>query len=280
MDPLQPIKENPLALQFSGFLKTPPLWLDTTDFNFPQFLLQEIKPPENIPDINIPPKLVLGKRIERFFRYYLEHYSEEEVLAENVQIISKKITLGELDFILENKQTKEISHIEVVYKFYLYDPEFENEVERWIGPNRKDSLSKKISRLQTQQFPLLYRNETQPLLKDLKITPEEVHQKVLFKANLFVPYPLLDKNLPLINNNCIRGFWIRSSEFTESSFGDFSFFSPKKPDWPVLPQHAQSWFSFSEIKEQLKIFLEKERSPLLWMKKSDNEYYRFFVVWW
>ena len=37
-----------------------------------------------------------------------------------------------------------ILHLELVYKFYLYDKNLgEKEIERWIGPNRSDSLLEK-----------------------------------------------------------------------------------------------------------------------------------------
>ena len=266
--------------QFSGFINTPPLWRDTTHFSIPQFLLKKGISPENIPQQEFPGQMVLGKRIERFFRIYLDHFTNEEVIAENVQIIANKVTLGEFDFILKNTSSGKLSHVEVVYKFYLYDPSFEEESHRWIGPNRKDSLSRKISRLRNRQLPLLYRKEAEPFLEELDITAEEVEQKVLFRANLFLPFSMLPKEIPLINDECIQGFWLRSSEFTEDIFGDFGFFSPGKPDWPVFPENGQEWYSFSEIKEQVQRFHSQQRSPLLWMKKNEHEYQRFFVVWW
>ena len=169
-----PAKNPHFSQQFSGFLKTPPLWLNNKIFKFPQLLLKEIELPENFPLPQIPSNLVLGKRIERFFEIYIRCFSEEEVLAENIQIFSGKTTLGELDFILKNKKTQRISHIEVVYKFYIYYPSFENEMERWIGPNRRDSLIKKIARLESRQFPLLFQKETQPLLQELGVNPKNI----------------------------------------------------------------------------------------------------------
>lgn len=266
--------------QFSGFLKTQPLWLNTETFKFPQLLLKEKELPETFQLPDIASNLVLGKRVERFFGIYLQYFSEEEVLAENVQIFSNKITLGELDFILKNKNSGKVSHIEVVYKFYIYDPSFENEMERWIGPNRRDSLIKKVARLESRQFPLLFKKETQALLQELDINPKNVDQKVLFKANVFVPYEMLHDHFPGINNNCVQGFWIKASEFTAATFGKYQFFSPTKPDWPILPENNNTWFSFSEINKKVDNFLKRERSPLIWMKKNDREYMRFFLVWW
>lgn len=270
-----------VSSQFTGFLRTPPLWLDTSYFEFPQMMLEELSaPPEIHRELEIPSTLVMGKRVECFFHYYMEHFSREEVTAHNVQIREGKITIGELDFLLRNRQENTVAHIEVVYKFYIYDPAFDQEVHRWIGPNRKDSLVKKLSRLRDRQFPLLYRPETRHLLDRLGIDPEDVTQKVCFKANLFVPFHMLEQEFPLVNNQAIRGFWIRSGAFTPDEFGSFEFFSPKKPDWPAEPESNKTWFSFSEIREQLEELLENEKSPLIWMKLGPGHFSRFFVVWW
>ena len=40
---------------------------------------------------------------------------------------------------IKKKRDKYI-HIEMQYKFYLYDESFENEIDRYIGPNRNDTL--------------------------------------------------------------------------------------------------------------------------------------------
>lgn len=273
--------QNVIPLQFSGFLKTPSLWTDDNNFPFPQFFLKEQKVPEDLENkIVIPGFPVLGKRIEYFFEAYLNSFTEEQVLAKNVQVRSGKITVGELDFLLKNRRTGEISHVELVYKFYVYDPALPAEEQRWIGPNKKDTLVKKLSKLKSQQFPLLFKEETKPLLDTLEIRTQNIKQKVCFLANLFIPLPLMNKNFPIINNECIQGFWIKYSEFNETSFGAFKFFSPKKQDWVIAPKNGTIWFSFSEIKQQLKTLLDRQKSPLLWMKINQKEYSRFFVVWW
>jgi hypothetical protein len=39
-------------------------------------------------------------------------------LYENIQVIEDK-TIGEIDFIIEDKNTKQVIHMELAYKFYL-----------------------------------------------------------------------------------------------------------------------------------------------------------------
>lgn len=272
--------ENKVLFQFSGFLNTPQIWKQNY-FSYPLYDLKPL-PLSKLPkNLELSPTMVLGKRMEVFFQYYVTHFSHEEILAHNEQVIFEKRTLGELDFILKNSQTGNISHVELVYKFYLYDPEIPGKTACWIGPNRRDSLPEKLSRLQSNQFPLLHRKETLPLLNRLKIDPSDVSQKLCFKANLFLPKDFKrSKDLIEVNPEAISGFWIRSSEFTKEDFGKALFYTPKKPDWPVDPRQNNIWLSFDEIEHQVTDLLKKEQSPLIWMKTEEGTYKRFFTVWW
>lgn len=271
--------ENKLLYQFSGFLETPQIWDRTGTFPYKPFELKNFdlqKLPENL---HLPPTMVLGKRMERFFHFYITHFSEEQVVANNEQIIFEKRTLGELDFLLKNRKSGKISHVELVYKFYLYDPEIIIESERWTGPNHRDNLSRKLNRLVKKQFPLLHRQETQPLLDNLGIQAEDVEQKICFKANFFLPWDH-SSNRNHASLATVQGRWLHAGEFDKSRFGSAKFFSPKKPDWPILPRNNQQWFSFEEIQEQITPLLQKEQSPLIWMKTKEQEFHRFFIVWW
>jgi hypothetical protein len=270
--------ENALLHQFSGFLKTPQIWEMTGSFPYKPFEVRNIDLHKMPADLSLPPTMVLGKRMELFFKLYVSHFSEEQIIAHNEQIIHDKKTLGELDFLLKNDRTGQVSHVELVYKYYLYDPDIASKAERWTGPNHRDNLLLKLDRLQKKQFPLLYREETRPLLESLGITAKEVEQKICFKANFFLPwdYPSEGTDLP---HKMLQGRWMRREEFTSKSFGNARFFSPKKPDWPVLPQHNTHWLSFDELQQQITPLLNKEQSPLIWMK-TGNEVRRFFLVWW
>lgn len=268
--------KEPVLHQFSGFIDTPQVWSEVSSFPYLPYELKKVSLQKVPSDLHLPPTMVLGKRMEQFFKYYVMHFSGEEILAHNEQIIHEKRTLGELDFLLKNATSGEISHVELVYKFYLYDPDIPAEAERWTGPNHRDNLTRKLNRLRHKQFPLLHREETGPLLNRLGINPEEVEQKICFKANFFLPWdPDNPKSL-----DRIQGSWLKASEFTGSFFQAGSFFSPKKPDWPILPHHNTTWYSFKEIRTEIERLLEKEQSPLVWMKTRNGQYLRFFVVWW
>jgi len=273
-----------LELQFQGFLATPPLWLKNDLFNLPQFEFPQAPLLSKETILAGSPSLltnfVLGKRAESFFDLALKHSDRFQVIAQNIQIQREKITLGEIDFLIEDPIKNRQLHVELVCKFYVYDPSFENELERWIGPNRRDTLLQKTEKLKQKQLPLLYKPETEPYLSELNLQSEKLQQEVCFKANLFIPKNLKNKEFEHINHQCILGFWLHFEEFTETDYGRFQFLAPKKQDWSIDPKYGENWVSYSEIKESIRELFLHKKSPLIWIKKNKEEFEHLFVVWW
>ncbi|PKV50408.1 hypothetical protein ATE84_2465 [Aquimarina sp. MAR_2010_214] len=269
--------------EYLGFINSKPLWKNKTLFNLSQFNIEELFETDISPntlEINIRDNEVLGKRIEHYFEYCIINSDHYEVIAKNIQIYQDKITIGELDFLIKDHRDNKTLHIEIVYKFYLHDPSIEGELQQWIGPNRKDTLLQKIEKLKTKQLPLLYRSETLPILKNLQINSKSIHQKVSYMANLFVPVSMKNKLFPIVNNQCIVGFWVTSEAFTSEQYGTYHFNIPKKKDWATDPKYCDTWFSFNDITEKVQVSLSQKKSPLLWMKSNGDSYDRFFIVWW
>ncbi|WP_378172043.1 DUF1853 family protein [Aquimarina sp. SS2-1] len=268
--------------QYAGFLDSNLLWNHSSLFQLPQFKPKDFYPITNCNiSIDIPENEVLGKRIEHFFNYFLQNNKNYRVLLNNLQIFKDKITIGELDFLIKDLTQNNILHVELIYKFYLYDPHLSDKsIERWIGPNRKDSLLEKVIKLKEKQLPLLYRTETIDYLKELGIDPSAILQNVCFFGNLFVPLPYLNQNLPLLNNDCIVGYWIREEDFNLKKYGLELFYIPEKKDWIVHPKHHTTWFTFEQISKQLQQHLAHKKSPLLWIKSTGDSFSKCFVVWW
>lgn len=270
--------------QLQGFLSTPPLWKKSEIFKLKQFAIPKVNfqsPPdfaEQLPSLHT--NYVLGKRIESFYSLVLEKSDTYKILAQGLQIFEDKVTLGELDFLLGTKEGEEVIHLEVVYKFYIYDPALEGELNRWIGPNRKDTLLKKLHKLEQKQFPLLFHKETRRELEELGIEGKPVQQQVSFLAHLFLPRKISKKDLPLINNECIAGTWIHKKDFTREGYGNKEFHIPVKQDWAIDPSCNQTWSSFETIEGQIEGSVARERSPLVWMRSKNGTFERFFVVWW
>lgn len=223
---------------------------------------------------------MLGKRAELFFAEAIKQSSTFELLASNLQIIHEKRTLGEFDFFLKDVKRNQIIHVELVYKFYIFDPDFKNELEGWIGPNRRDTFLKKINHLKTHQLPLLYQEESSQVLSKLNLNAHKIEQQVCFLANLFVPKHRINQEFCEINNKAIVGYWIKKNEFLTNEYQPHQFYSPKKANWPVEPQYHTEWKSFNEILEQIEVLFQHQKAALLWMKKDNFTFERFFVVWW
>ena len=141
--------KNRIKKQLLGYLHTPPLWrgelLGLKQFEPGKALTREQPDPEKaIPSLSS--NFVLGKRMESFFELLIQNSDRYKLLANNIQISREKITLGELDFLLKDLHTNQNIHLELVYKFYVYDPSFKSEEARWIGPNRKYSFLQYIEK--------------------------------------------------------------------------------------------------------------------------------------
>ena len=180
-------------LQYQGFTNTPFLWEDELE-NLSQFSLK------NSPQFSftkeLPKKLMLGKRAEEFVFFDLENNLKVSSIIKNIQINKDKLTIGEID-VLFNYENQPI-HLEIVYKFYLYDSDLGNtEVDCLIGPNRKDSLREKIDKLNQKQLPLLHNPITKKHLLKKGIDISSFVQKTYFKAQVFLP--LQQQNLGLKN---------------------------------------------------------------------------------
>lgn len=94
----------------------------------------------------------LGRYAEDLLQFWLAAPDnvEFELVAEHVALREHGITLGELDFLVRERASGQLWHIELALKFYLGTAD-----RQWLGPNRQDSLARKLGHLCQQQLPLL-----------------------------------------------------------------------------------------------------------------------------
>jgi len=151
-----------VELQYQGYRTTPPLWNKEVLTLYPQIELPDN--PEHFLSKDGPLPQRLGKRVESFVYHQLRHSPGIEWITDGLQIQEDNRTVGELDALYYDHGTP--VHLEVAYKFYLYDTlnEPADPLARWIGPNRKDNLSLKLRKMADRQFPLLHHPATQPYL--------------------------------------------------------------------------------------------------------------------
>ncbi|PWK19858.1 DUF1853 family protein [Xanthomarina spongicola] len=264
-----------LNLQYQGYLKTPNLWNGHLVYNLQQL--------ECISEINssfnetLPKNIRLGKRVEQFVFHELKQLPQISILAENLQIQQEKRTLGEMDMLLlmDNKPI----HLEIIYKFYVYDDTVgTTQLDHWIGPNRKDSLVEKLNKLKNKQLPLLYLPETLTYLQKHNLEIEKIEQNVLFKAQLFVPYNIKTIDFKPINPACIAGFYLKKE--TLIAFDNCKFYIPSKANWLLETQVQSNWMTYDTFLIKVHLILEKQTSPLVWIKHPNGEINKCFIVWW
>jgi hypothetical protein len=272
--------------QYIGFLEAHSILKNEKMLGIPNFKLEPSDPNEvkaYIPDekFQIPKKMLLGKGAEYLFELSLSFQDKYSILAKNIQIIDKGITLGELDFILEDEKDKVYIHLELTFKFYLFNPDQGgNECSHWIGPNKRDSLSDKLAKLSKKQFPLLTKPVTQKELSSLGIDLTAIKQEICFKGYLFVPKVNGDIAFKNVNELSVIGYWIKDLAFSVEEYGEYQYYIPTKQLWMCDPKYNNEWSSFNEVRRQVDHSLKSNLSPLIWRKDEHGNCERFFVVWW
>jgi len=261
-----------------AFIKTPPLWKGRT-FGLAQFSFPEIDHAA-VHDINVPANLRLGHKLEHIFKNCLKGQVFYELLAHNIPVKRDNRTLGEIDFLLKDNRDGHILHLELTYKFYLIDPTLGEPAYQLIGPNRNDKFYSKYEKLKNIQFKIPFTEEGQKQLSLLDVSLEDMKQEVCFKAQLFTPYQHSRVSIKPFNTRCFAGFWISLDMFTSSRFQNCEYYLPSKEEWVLNPYDKRSWMSYSKVLIELKILLFNKRSPMVWMKKKESAFKKFFVVWW
>jgi len=262
-----------LQALYSSFCNTSLLWSETNILELHQL---DVINGNSIFRRKLKRSLRLGQLVEQFVFNQIESSSNFEIIAENIQIQNGKQTKGELDAII--RYHEDTVHLEIIYKFYLYDDSLgTSETDKWIGPNRNDSLNQKLRKLKEKQLPLLHSTECKKALQPYHLQPRNIHQKVLFKAQLFTPY-LKTIKFNLLNKNCVSGFYMTKNQLKE--FKNHAFYLPSKIDWLLQPHLDVYWLDMETFIIDSETFLSQKKSPLFWLKSSTNALFKCFLVWW
>lgn len=165
----------------------------------------------------------LGKYFETLWLYWLSHNPRYEVVENNVQIIIDGETLGEIDFILFDKKTRETLHWEMAVKFYLGVGNT-GEMCNWHGPNLRDRLDIKVQHLSERQS-LINKNERishwlkrqgiqidqcAVVLKGRLYYPWEYFQR--YKKHALLPFSLVPEQSDIRHSS---SWWLTNSQFNE-----------------------------------------------------------------
>lgn len=252
--------------------------LDYAVTGFPSFALSKLALDRGTDfDFQLPTNLRLGHLAEKVVAQLIKASSNYEMLYENIQLVKDKKTIGELDFIISNKDTKQLLHIELAYKFYLFDPSLSAVVlENWIGPNRNDSLKEKLDKLRNKQFPLLYHPATKSRLD--RVVIENITQQLCLLVTLFIPYQYHHK-FPSDYQQAIKGYYLNLETFTNFDHSEKTYYLPPKTAWGISPSENKNWHKFQLVKTEINESLAEKQAVLCWQKHHDS-YLSFFIVWW
>lgn len=141
-----------LELKHHFSLQHPLLWQQHYN-NYRARLLQLDANPQALLDFLSQLKSTrLGLRFEMLLWFWLldDAYHPYQLLGHSIQKIDGAKTLGELDFVLYNKDTQQIEHWEVALKYYL--AEADGSLQHWYGLNRSDTLQRKLTHFSQKQF--------------------------------------------------------------------------------------------------------------------------------
>lgn len=280
--------DNSLA-RFKNFYSTATLWSGTLlgldQFHFSSLNFDHLKEKNQITLPAIPQRTVLGKRAEHFFKFCIEQSSNYKLLLSNQQIFKNKITIGELDYIVQEKKSKQIIHVELVYKFYIYDNHkiikdkdpIRLELSKYQGPNGKDNLVRKMDHLKNQQLPLLYNQYTRDILDQYNLDVHKIRQEVCFIAHVFIPHQLWNHTFDYINKSSIVGYYFNYNAFAKAETSN-TYYLPKKSEWKMKPQQLEESFTFIQILKLTSASLTRGFAPLIWMQLEDSTLERFFVI--
>ena len=251
-------------------------YLESSVTGIPSFDLSLLDVATNL-KVDLPTKLRLGHLIEKIVAELIKNSNTYDLLYENIQIIENKKTLGELDFIIKEKSSDHIIHLELAYKFYLFDPNISSEtLNNWIGPNRNDSLREKLEKLKTKQFPLLFHDCTRLTLDTLAI--DTVSQAVCFLVSLYIPFEYKAKFSAAYQKG-IKGYYFNWEKFSEQHNDNKTYYLPLKKEWGMEPTDNRTWHDFSTVEKNIRLHLQNQQSPLCW-QKDKGCYTQFFIVWW
>ena len=203
----------------------------------------------------------LGKLFETLWAAYLDDSDRFEIIEQNLQIIDGDKTLGELDLIVIDQQTKKMLHWELAVKFYLGVGDT-RQWKNWFGPAKKDRLDLKMNHLINHQTTLCQHEVTKKVLRSKNIKIDQ--SAVIMKGCLFYP-DKSKKNEPpeYASVDHCRSRWVRLSD-CEGSLSKEAVYCPLIGEgWMagLTSKHYKETFSLAEMIERMNKRLY--RLPLL-----------------
>ena len=179
----------------------------------------------------------LGTYFEQLFSFAVRHFTDLVLLAEHHQIHDAGKTIGEVDLLAKDRVGTCIQ-FEVALKFYLLRSDLvPNE---WIGPNKKDSLIKKVTHAREHQLQVLHQGEGLTWLKSMANTSDYERNLMIFGRHF---YPLNTDFNPLLDSKTCHGGWVYLRQLLALRNSLDALRLAEKPGWitpSTIPQPTHS----------------------------------------
>ncbi|MBK1879616.1 DUF1853 family protein [Pelagicoccus mobilis] len=185
--------------------------------------------PDDVAVLNFDQKL--GHLYEDAFERLIQMDAGLELLARNLQVPrADGSTLGEIDFLIRDRASGLVTHVELAVKFYLSFVDGSC-VERFPGPDPRDNWLNKLDRLRSRQLRLGRLEETKALLKE-RFGVEEVAVGQRIYGALFDRFDREGHSRPpSVRAGCVRGCWLYFEELDRCFGGRTEFFVLPKCLW-------------------------------------------------
>ncbi|WP_219703918.1 DUF1853 family protein [Marinomonas lutimaris] len=209
----------------------------------------------------------LGSYFETLFSFAIVHLSHLKIHLEHFQIESEGKTLGEVDMLVETPNS-ELHQFEIAIKFYLERPDlFPHD---WIGPNKNDSLLKKVTRARDHQLQILQTEEGLSVIEDVAKGRHPISNLLVFGRL----YSALNSQEEVSTwfNQANHGGWIRVSniDLLMSYFSHFTIL--QKPHWLASPNINDN-FPFNSLQSAYNLvgeFLLDDRPQHVFLWQAFN----------
>src|SRR5690606_35517997 len=226
----------------------------------------------------IPQNFRLGHQIEFIFKVLIDHSNFYQILIHNLSIDRNKISLGEIDFVLQDTHNGTFTHVELTYKFYIITRHGKAIDQQLIGPNKRDAFITEQDRIKQHQVPLSYRAESIRALLENQITVEKLKQQVCFKSQLFIPHAGMVTDLRPFNADCIAGSWNLYRDFDSDEFRSSTYYIPAKLEWLLTPHTMVHWKTYGEVYDEIADQLTRHYAPLIWVKNRSERIQKLFIL--
>ena len=179
----------------------------------------------------------LGLYFEQLYGYAMAAFLGQRILAQNLALRVAGRTLGELDFLLQDLATGQVSHHEIAVKFYMgwqgVDPAANPTAKApgWYGPDTRDNLDAKLQRLREHQLPMWQGESGRACLRERGLPSPDASVLALY-GYLFQPMEGVGPRLPdVIGGRFGNHRWVDAEKNRQHLEENTYQVIIRKPDW-------------------------------------------------